>query len=205
MNFQQVSQLQQKQPDAASAAPAASIRAALRAATAEAHRKLDSLATRFDLTSDTGYRAFLTVSAEALLALEAALERAGVAQHLDDWPARARAGAIVADLQGLGGEAPAAAPVTLPASPAALFGVLYVLEGSRLGARLILKQLEAAGEHIRRNSRYLAHGVESDLWRSFAARLESEPAVSRDPAAVVAAAQTAFTVFLDRFAVRPAS
>ncbi|WP_445678595.1 biliverdin-producing heme oxygenase [Radicibacter daui] len=205
MNFQQASQLQQKRPEAASAVPSASVRFALKEATADAHRRLDALSARFNLSDDAGYRDFLMASAAALLPLEAALERGGVAQLLEDWPSRTRASAICADLQGLEGDIPDARSVTLPASPAALFGVLYVLEGSRLGARFVLKQLEPAGERVRQNVRYLTHGREQDLWRSFAARLESEATIAGDLATTIAAAHTAFGVFLDRFAAGPAS
>lgn len=205
MNFQQAGQLQQKQLAAEPALRPTSIRASLKAATDESHGRLDRLAARFDLSSDTGYRNFLTASAAALLPVETALEQAGVAHLFGDWPARRRSQAILDDLGGMGSDVPGSKAVEPPASPAGIFGMLYVLEGSRLGARTVLKQLEAASERARRNLRYLSHGSDANLWRSFTARLETEAAVLGDVATTIAAARDAFAVFLDRFAARPAA
>ncbi|MGH1557740.1 hypothetical protein ACRAWD_07640 [Caulobacter segnis] len=52
---------------------------------------------------------FLSASAAALSPLEQALERAGVADWLPDWPARARRAALAQDLAALGLSAPVCA------------------------------------------------------------------------------------------------
>jgi heme oxygenase len=211
MNFQQPNGLQKNQLDTASPPQTVAVRATLRTETAQAHRRLDSLAARFDLCSDKGCSDFLRASAAALIPVEHALERMGVAQFLEDWPARARAGAILADLEALGVTVSSgASPVSLPSSRSGLFGALYVLEGSRLGARALLKQLEAAGDRVRSNLRYLEHGNDkqgggADLWRTFAARLEGAVTDAPGLEAAVAGAHTVFGVFLDCFAGRATS
>ena len=78
------------------------LREKLKRATSSAHRALDARLSRFDLASLEGYRRFLEANAAALLPLEAALERAGVARIFCDWPQRSRRTTILADLKHLG-------------------------------------------------------------------------------------------------------
>jgi heme oxygenase len=75
----------------------------------------------------------------ALLPLEAALIRFGVEQLFPDWPSRSRSRALSADLTGL------AIRIRLfPTLPRldcdGLLGAMYGLEGSRLGARFLLRR-----------------------------------------------------------------
>jgi len=114
----------------------APIRWQLKEATEPAHRRLDKEFAALDLTRREHYRAFLTASAAALLPLEILIEGAGIKKLLGDWPARSRRHALLNDLAGV------AAPVVYLRLPhyefktATLFGIVYILEGSRLGARV---------------------------------------------------------------------
>ncbi|MCS3761391.1 heme oxygenase [Bradyrhizobium centrosematis] len=164
----------------------------MRDATAAAHRELDAQLSSFDLTVLTGYRRFLQASAGALLPLEAALVAAGVTDIFPDWPERARSAAIAADLGRLGSAAPSPVSV-LPLTPGGLLGTMYVLEGSRLGAKFLLKEVaEAADPRISAATLYLRHGTGKRLWQSFLAKLESEAC---DEVEVIAAARMAFAAF----------
>jgi len=168
------------------------LRERLRDATAAAHRELDAQLSSFDLTVLTGYRRFLQASAGALLPLEAALVAAGVTDIFPDWPERARSAAIAADLGRLGSAAPSPVSV-LPLTPGGLLGTMYVLEGSRLGAKFLLKEVaEAADPRISAATLYLRHGAGQRLWQSFLAKLESEAC---DEVEVIAAARMAFAAF----------
>jgi heme oxygenase len=168
------------------------LRERLRDATAAAHRELDAQLSSFDLTVLTGYRRFLQASAGALLPLEAALVAAGVTDIFPDWPERARSAAIAADLGRLGSAAPSPVSV-LPLTPGGLLGTMYVLEGSRLGAKFLLKEVaEAADPRISAATLYLRHGTGKRLWQSFLAKLESEAC---DEVEVIAAARMAFAAF----------
>ncbi|MBR0926409.1 biliverdin-producing heme oxygenase [Bradyrhizobium diazoefficiens] len=168
------------------------LRERLRDATAAAHRELDAQLSSFDLTVLTGYRRFLQASAGALLPLEAALVVAGVTDIFPDWPERARSAAIAADLGRLGSAAPSPVSV-LPLTPGGLLGTMYVLEGSRLGAKFLLKEVaEAADPRISAATLYLRHGAGQRLWQSFLAKLESEAC---DEVEVIAAARMAFAAF----------
>lgn len=151
-----------------------SLRDRLRAATSDSHAALDQTVGGWSLQTATGYGAFLSASAVALAPLELALERAGVADWLPDWSARSRRAALSADLAALGLNAPAFAPAEIP-SPAFGAGLLYVLEGSRLGARFLSRQVRAGDAGL--PLAYLNHGEGQDLWRSFLTWLDAIPKV----------------------------
>ena len=116
------------------------LREKLKTATAPSHRALDTKFGSYDLTSVVGYRRFLEASAAALLPLETALERAGNVRLFADWPQRSRRAAIAADLACIGGTVNPPPPVA-PMSRHEILGTMYVLEGSRLGAKYLLRAL----------------------------------------------------------------
>lgn len=177
-------------------------RNSLRGATDHLHRDLDRIAAGFNLGDATHYRRFLQANAATLIAIEQLLETAGVEQLLPDWRERSRRGAILADLHSLHSEVqPLALRRTAP-SPSEVFGILYVLEGSRLGARVQLDQvLASADENVRSASSYLSHGQPgegSGLWRSFLEHLETHEAAD-DQTQTVSGAVYAFTMFIRSF------
>jgi heme oxygenase (biliverdin-IX-beta and delta-forming) len=182
-------------PIGAQTVRASGLRDRLKDATAAAHRDLDTQFAAFDLASRRGYRQFLEASAAALLPLEAALEQAGVGGVFADWAQRSRRAAIIADIDRLGG---AIRPLRSagPLNRNSLFGTLYVLEGSRLGAKFLLRMIaHSADPHIGGATAYLSHGAGQPLWRSFLARLESEAVSSDGETEAIAGARRAFAMF----------
>lgn len=178
-------------------------RNSLRGATDHLHRDLDRIAAGFNLGDVTHYRRFLQANAATLIAIEQLLENAGVSQLLPDWSSRTRREAILADLHSLHSDVqPLALRRTAP-TPPEVFGILYVLEGSRLGASLLLEQvLASADENVRNASSYLRHGQpgteHSGLWRSFLQHLETNDAAD-DQTQTVSGAVYAFTMFIRAF------
>jgi heme oxygenase len=171
------------------------VRFHLKEATAAAHRELDAQFAAFDLNSIAGYRRFLEASAAALWPLESALERGGVADLLDDWVKRSRRAAIAADIGHLGG-AIRPLPQVDPMNRNQMLGTLYVLEGSRLGAKFLLRTLGAGASFAMLcATAYLSHGAGEPLWPSFLACLEREPVTSDDVAEVTGGAREAFAMF----------
>ncbi|HXH43875.1 MAG TPA: biliverdin-producing heme oxygenase [Bradyrhizobium sp.] len=169
------------------------LREQLRDATSAAHRELDAQMSSFDLTDFFGYRRFLEASAGALLPLEAALVEAGVAKTFPDWPERARSHAVAKDLERLGRDAQATVSV-LPLTPSGVLGTMYVLEGSRLGAKFLLKTVaDSADARVAAATAYLSHGTGKRFWQSFLSRLQSEKSCDEDEA--IEAAQAAFAAF----------
>jgi heme oxygenase len=169
------------------------LRERLRDATSAAHRELDAQLSSFDLTVLSGYRRFLQASAGALLPLEAALVEAGVSRMFPDWPQRARSAAIAADLGRLGATIPRS--VSVPRlTRSGVLGTMYVLEGSRLGAKFLLKTVaDAADPDLLDATAYLSHGLGLRLWQSFLRKLAGEEACDEDEA--IEAACAAFAAF----------
>ena len=177
-------------------------RNSLRGATDHLHRDLDRIAAGFDLTDATHYRRFLQANAATLIAIEQLLESAGVEKLLPDWRDRSRRAAITADLQTLHSDVQPLALRRSAPTPSEVFGILYVLEGSRLGARVQLDQvLASSDENVRNASSYLKHGHPgegSNLWRSFLEHLETHEAAD-DQTQTVSGAVYAFTMFIRSF------
>ncbi len=165
----------------------------LRDATAAAHRELDGQLSAFDLTIFSGYRRFLQASAGALLPLETALVEAGVAKMFLDWPERSRRAVIAADLGCLGSSVQSTVSVP-PLTHSGMLGTMYVLEGSRLGAKFLLKTVASAADpRIGEATAYLSHGTGQRLWQSFLAKLASDEMCDEDE--VIESARTAFAAF----------
>ena len=174
-----------------------SMRARLRASTADLHAVVDARFAPMLGCGEAGYRSFLLASAAAVFALERALLAADVDAILPDWAQRARTAALRADLADLGVTDVPVAPPPLLAGEARQFGALYVLEGSRLGAKLLLPELLARGStRVRAATRYLRHGEGRRLWPSFLAQLESSQATRRCPDDAIAGARAAFALFV---------
>lgn len=143
----------------------------LRERTAEAHAAVDAAVGGFhDLPS---YGRYLRSIAAFRRPIEDRLSSVAWPEVLLDWrPARVGE-AIAADLADLGitPDVSRLQPVRLDGD--SLFGALYVLEGSALGARLLLKRAESIGLTEAFGARHLALlGSNIDGWRGFLTRLE---------------------------------
>jgi heme oxygenase len=177
-------------------ATARSARGYLRAATNDLHARLDARLAPLVTQGDAGYREFLLRSAMALLPLEQALNEASISNLLADWPQRSRSGALRLDLAALSLREPLGAAAPKVRGEAFQFGMLYVLEGSRLGARLLLAEVEALSRASQAATRYLSHGQGLSLWPSFLQRLEASQQVRREPEQAAAGARAVFRQFL---------
>lgn len=140
----------------------------LRANTAAAHEEVDAMFASYDLSSRDDYGRFLCAHAEALAPVEAWLDAHDAQRIVVDWPARRRLPALADDLAQLGlALPPGGAAVTLTPSAGALAGALYVIEGSRLGGKLLARSV-AAGLP----TRYLQPGAGAPSWRALLAAVE---------------------------------
>lgn len=166
------------------------LRKELRNATAASHGRLDDLISRFDYETVAGYRAFLELHAAVLLPIERWLEAGGVAEYLPDWQHRARSAALRQDLAALGLSPGGGQEVTYDNAPCTMAGVLYVMEGSRLGGRVLLNRVRSGGVGL--PAAFLEHGAGETLWRSFLTWLGRQP---NDAAFAACAARAACNVF----------
>jgi len=165
-------------------------RAALRSGTRADHELLDALFGDFRLDDPADYRGFLTAHAMALPAIERALDEAGFAEWLADWPARRRADGIAADLAALGEAMPAPLDAPKLDTPAAQWGAAYVVEGSRLGGAML-----ARGVVDGLPKAYLGTPQAPGAWRSFLQRLDEELRDPLDITQATDAARATFAVF----------
>jgi heme oxygenase (biliverdin-IX-beta and delta-forming) len=170
--------------------------AILRAATRDWHDRVDDAFTRFDIGTHAGLGAFLQRQAAALLPLERQIERSGAAARLPDWDARRRSDALVADLEDLGVAVPV--PTGSPKLPSWLhgFGALYVLEGSKIGGRVLLRQVKASPDpRVRATTRFLGHTHQGG-WAGFLGILNALPPTAQAIADLEEGACMAFAAFL---------
>lgn len=177
-----------------------SLRHLLRSATAPAHQQLDDAVSQDLDYGPESYVRFLRGLARGILPIEDALERAGIAAFATDWPDRRRSGALKQDLAEFGETLPEGEPSFALAGLPEAIGALYVLEGSRLGSQLLLKQALASDSAVVRNAtRHLAHGQGQKFWPSFVALLDSSADAQNSPNRVVAGANQAFALIHQAF------
>jgi heme oxygenase len=173
---------------------------ALRAGTAEAHDRVDAAFAAFDLTDRDSYTAFLRAHADVVFPLEAALPGERI---LPDWEDRKRGALLREDLTFL--RHPAESRDLMPQATQpiaqdpgfrrddgewnefAIAGALYVLEGSRLGGRFLVRQVPQGFPRA-----YLDADQATEKWRNLLDRLET---ILYQPAALQSALTAAHQVF----------
>jgi heme oxygenase (biliverdin-IX-beta and delta-forming) len=183
------------------AAPGASSledrRFALKRATDAAHTRVEGIIESAGMfqTLD-GYRRYLAGSYAARARMEHWLDEAGAEAVWPDWPRRRIAHLIAADIDDLGGIALAARESSPPPlSPAELLGVLYVLEGSSLGARVLVNMTDGLGLSASHGARHLhVQAGDRAAWRSFLSVMSA----SAEPPNVNAAL-SAFDAFAEAY------
>lgn len=167
----------------------------LRRMTRPWHEGVEKAFERFDLQTVEGLRGFLLRQAMALLPLERALEVSDVETVLPDWEARRRTALIVADLAHLGAAPPEITAIPRLDGAPAMLGALYVLEGSKLGGRVLHRRvLESPDSRVRGAGRFLGHRHDRG-WPLFLAILATS---GRDAAArdgLLDGARIAFAAF----------
>ncbi|TWI53861.1 heme oxygenase [Pseudomonas duriflava] len=177
---------------------ALSFRERLRQAGSELHQQVDDVFSSYRLTEREGYQAFLVAHASALFPLEEMLERAGIQQLVPDWTERCRRFALAEDLASLGVELPSYEPLDLYPGEAAQWGFAYVLEGSRLGGKMLARIVSTSPDsRVREALRYLTHVPRGghNSWPAFLQELECQAAKWPDQDVFEGQAQ-AFAVFL---------
>ncbi|WP_156678954.1 biliverdin-producing heme oxygenase [Sphingomonas profundi] len=163
-----------------------SLRTELRTATAGDHERLDATFATFDLADAAAYRAFLRAHARALAPIEQAIAGSGATAG---W--RPRAPLLADDLAALGTPPPPPLPLDRP-DEAALWGMRYVVEGSRLGGALLARQVGAGLP-----AAYLGAQHAKGEWRGFLDALEAagEAGGAAWRAEAIAGARRAFHLF----------
>ncbi|MBB3997011.1 biliverdin-producing heme oxygenase [Aureimonas pseudogalii] len=184
-------------PDAADDRAPPTLRERLRIETRQDHEALDALFDgMLEDESDRRYRGFVAMNLLAHRAIEprlvGALAEAG-------WQPGDRLEAAERDARALGLEA--AEPPPFPLAPLAVpaaFGVAYVLEGSRLGARFMLKALKAREADAPRNrlpTHYLQASGDPSPFRNLLTAMNEAGMTEDDQTLAIEAARRTFRYF----------
>ena len=118
-------------------------RAALKRATRDVHDRLDQSLSTYRLDRRDDYGTFLQVQAGAFLAVERALTDGGAAALVPGWDKALRGALLAADLAALGVSDIPGVPAPSYDGEAELLGGIYVIEGSRMGAAVLLRDVPA--------------------------------------------------------------
>lgn len=165
-----------------------SLRFHLRDHTRRAHEALDRTIGRLD---DAGaYRNFLQASYAHRQPVERYLAGTDWPAAFGDWRPTELGPLIAADLTDIGAERPRIQPFDLSKDIASLVGVIYVLEGSALGAKLIRRMAGALGYDENHGARHLVRQERLGSWRDLLAIMERLESI--DLAVAVRAAETTF-------------
>jgi heme oxygenase len=177
--------------------------AVLRKATRTLHASLDSSFVPSNLASRSGYVRYLLMNCPCTW-IEPALTDAGIHRLLPDWDQRQRQLALAADLEALEVTPDPPRARIIEADAGTILGWSYVLEGSRLGARLLLKTVQQSEDRdVSSATRFLRQGVGTDLWGSFKAVLSEIDHDTDAIAKACAAAILAFECFKDALSSFP--
>jgi heme oxygenase len=172
------------------------LRTTLRAATRQAHETVDSLVGRFDLVSSADYASFLKLHGAAVLPAEGSVVDFGIERYVSDWRARTRSAAIRADLReaGIYDEFGQKLPFDID-FPRAI-GILYVLEGSRVGSAYLLRRLDhGRANDAHRPTRFLRHNRHLPMWPTFLQWLSRQQLDAEGTSAAIDAAKAIFQLY----------
>jgi heme oxygenase len=155
--------------------------------TAAAHRMVDATYSRFDLADRDSYINFLQAHARIVPPIEAVL---GHRSNLPQW--RPRAALLSRDLDAFCVRPSKPLAVIKSLGLAQKFGLLYVLEGSRLGGRLLLQRVG-----LGYSSHYLSAKHTSGEWRAFTVALDDRARAENEEwlEGVVAGANHGFELY----------
>lgn len=179
----------------------------LRTETQAAHESLEahpvSKAIAADQVTTASYVRYLQIMERVVQGMERALEPS-LEGHVADIRDRSKTGWIAADLQALdAGENPYPefAELTNHNETAHAFGAYYVLEGSALGGRVILKQLPQELRESGTHTRYFeGYGTQTGpMWQRFLGDFSTYVLTSQKEAQAIAGARDAFSAIQQYF------
>ncbi len=124
-----------------------------------------------------------------------------MAEWFADWPSRGRSEALSQDLRELGVVSTDDSNTgDFELRPAEAFGVLYVLEGSRLGSRILLGHTKTSDDQMLRSATRYLSANDAALWRTFLATLEKE-SIMLHKSELVQGARFAFECYLKAYSI----
>lgn len=163
----------------------------LKAATDDIHRELDDRLSQLDLAQEADYRRFLAFQARTVPPIEAALAAGGLGELVAGWSEARRGPALAADLAALDHPTPEEMPPPPIANVEQLLGMAYVLEGSRLGSRVLRKRVADGFP-----TAFLGDSPSNGPWPALIAVIDRLLYSNRRIGEAKAAARSCFALFL---------
>ncbi len=168
----------------------------LKSATEPHHRRLDALSDEFAMfASVSSYRDYLAATLASRSHLEAMLSASQIDALVPNWNRICIVPQLREDLSDVGDNDPTGGEATgMVIDRGALIGILYVLEGSGLGASILFKRAIKLGMSATFGARHLAQQVANlSSWRETLCLIETTPIDNED--SCERAAIAAFGVF----------
>lgn len=162
--------------DAAAGSTTEDRRFALKRATSDAHDRVESVVRSAGMfETREGFQRYLAATYAMRVRFERLLDANGANRVWADYPTRKIADLVAQDIADLGGAVTAPERAEEPACSAGeLLGVMYVLEGSSLGARILVKSVADMGLSSSFGARHLFRQAEDrGAWRSFIAAMDA--------------------------------
>ena len=170
----------------------ASLRQRLRQDTHRLHEAVDQKYGSQDLQTVSGLSRFLGAHFVAYSTLAHWLD--GLGHFLQP-----RLDQLAADLRALGADVPPVSRVSVPDQHQP-DGVMYVLLGSQMGARVLRRHWAASeDERVLSAGRFLSDETNAGSWQEFARYCSTQPAIGEIADQVVRSAEATFTIFLNGF------
>jgi heme oxygenase len=167
------------------------LRRALKTATGTLHDELDAMMSAFDLSCDEGYRAFLRVQARVLPPYEESLSAGGIATLVTDWEKNRRSFLLERDLTAMGDTMPAPVDVGTVSGTPELLGTAYVIEGSRLGGRFLVRSVGG-----KMPNDFLSASAQKSAWPALLAALDRADFDAAERARAEDASRRCFETFI---------
>ena len=176
-----------------------SARHRLRVETHAAHATLDHRIAPAALQNRSAYAEYLKGVAPCI-PIELGLVEAGVSRVVPDWAQRERRKSLLHDLAAMDVQLRQQPSCVIDSDIGSVLGWSYVLEGSRLGAHLILRSVANSDDAVVRSAtRFLRHGEGNNLWGSFQTVLSQIDGNAVAIRRACLGANAAFAYFLNAF------
>lgn len=170
------------------------LRLRLREETRDAHTSVDTLFGQYDIATREGLSITLQAHAIALRRTLAALPGRQTFMHARTL--LVMLAAIESDLAALGVPAPDADQVEMKDGDIHPLGLIYVIAGSRLGARILLSDIEGSSDpDVASATRYFACPESDEMWKNVSSALKAWTGSTHEEKEIIASAQTAFLWF----------
>lgn len=175
---------------------------ALKTATTDVHNNVDkSIMAQNPFADTSSYLLFLSLQYNFLKDVSALYEHPELAKHINDLIARRRLSLLEQDFQDLKyalPETPLEPSITHETNFATALGWLYVVEGSKVGAAMLGKQVEAQlNFDANHGARYLKGpgAGRGSAWRELTQLIDTLELTQAQEAALIEGARQAFTRF----------